>query len=80
MDDTLAPGARLGFGDEPTTLAGEGPRSDEFFLGTATSVPVARSTTRVPPRTGATTATARRRRAAAPAGDVSGSHDASPLG
>ena len=48
MDDTLAPGARLGFGDE-ATLAGEGPRSDEFFLGTATSVPVARSTTRVPP-------------------------------
>ena len=34
MDDTLAPGAQLGFGDE-TTLAGEGPRSDEFFLGAA---------------------------------------------
>ena len=49
MDDTLAPGARLGFGDETATLAGEGPRSDEFFMGTATSVPVARSTTRVPP-------------------------------
>jgi len=49
MDDTLAPGARLGFGDEPATLAGEGPNSDEFFMGTATSVPVARSTTRVPP-------------------------------
>jgi protein phosphatase len=48
MDDTLAPGAQLGFGDE-ATLAGEGPRSDEFFLGAATSVPVARSTTRVPP-------------------------------
>jgi hypothetical protein len=49
MDDTLAPGSRLGFGDEPATLAQQGPRSDEFFLGTATSVPVARSTTRVPP-------------------------------
>jgi len=46
--DTLAPGARLGFGDEPATMAGEGPHSDEFFMGTATSVPVARSTTRVP--------------------------------
>ncbi len=49
MDDTLAPGARLGFGDEPATLAGEGPHSDEFFMGTATSMPVARSTSRVPP-------------------------------
>ncbi len=48
MDDTLAPGARLGFGDDQATLALEGPRSDEFFMGTATSVPVARSTTRVP--------------------------------
>ena len=78
MDDTLAPGARLGFGDEPTTLAGEGPRSDEFFLGSATSVPVARSTTRVPPHR-RHDRHPRRRRAAAPAGDVSGSHDASPL-
>ena len=33
--DTLAPGARLGFGDEPLTLAEVGPRSDEFFLGAA---------------------------------------------
>ncbi len=48
-DDTLAPGARLSFGDETTTLADSGPRSDEFLLGTAASVPVARSTTRVPP-------------------------------
>jgi PPM family protein phosphatase len=48
-DETLAPGSRLLFGDEPATLAETGPRSDEFFLGTATSVPVARSTTRVPP-------------------------------
>jgi hypothetical protein len=49
MDDTLAPGSRLGFGDEPSKLAEQGPRSDEFFLGTAASVPVARSSTRVPP-------------------------------
>jgi PPM family protein phosphatase len=46
MDDTLAPGARLGFGDDTMTLAVEGPRSDEFFIGAA--VPVARSSTRVP--------------------------------
>ena len=49
QDDTLAPGARLSFGDEPTTLAESGPRSDEFLLGAAASVPVARSTARVPP-------------------------------
>ncbi len=49
LSDTLAPGARLGFGDETTTLAEEGPRSDEFFLGAAAAVPVARATTRVPP-------------------------------
>jgi serine/threonine protein phosphatase PrpC len=48
MDDTLAPGAHVGFDDQPT-LAGQGPPSDEFFMGTATSVPVARSTARVPP-------------------------------
>ena len=48
-DDTLAPGSRLLFGDQPATLAETGPRSDEFFLGTTASVPVARSTTRVPP-------------------------------
>jgi serine/threonine protein phosphatase PrpC len=48
MDDTLAPGSRLLFGGEPTTLAETGPRSDEFLLGT-TSMPVARATTRVPP-------------------------------
>jgi protein phosphatase len=44
--DTLAPGARLGFGDETKTLAVEGPRSDEFFI--SASVPVARTSTRVP--------------------------------
>jgi serine/threonine protein phosphatase PrpC len=47
--DTLAPGARLGFGGDPTTLAEEGPRSDEFFAGSPSgSVPVARTSTRVP--------------------------------
>jgi hypothetical protein len=52
-DDTLAPGAQLVFGDEPATLAETGPRSDEFFMGAATAaVPVARSTTRVPPPPG----------------------------
>jgi hypothetical protein len=50
-DDTLAPGAHLAFGGQ-ATLADTGPRSDEFFLGTAASVPVARSTTRVPPPPG----------------------------
>jgi protein phosphatase len=50
VDDTLAPGSRLGFGDEHLTLAEEGPRSDEFFLGSATgAMPVARTTTRVAP-------------------------------
>ena len=33
-------------------LAETGPRSDEFFLGAAAAVPVARSTTRVPPPPG----------------------------
>jgi hypothetical protein len=47
--DTLAPGARLGFGDETATLAEDGPHSDEFFLGAGAAVPVARATTRVPP-------------------------------
>jgi serine/threonine protein phosphatase PrpC len=49
QDQTLAPGSRLVFGDEPATLAETGPRSDEFFMGATASVPVARSTTRVPP-------------------------------
>jgi protein phosphatase len=49
QDETLAPGAQLTFGGEPTTLAETGPRSDEFFMGAAASVPVARSTARVPP-------------------------------
>jgi PPM family protein phosphatase len=44
--DTIAPGARLDFGDEPKTLAVEGPRSEEFFIDAA--VPVARTSTRVP--------------------------------
>ncbi|MFZ0248367.1 MAG: Stp1/IreP family PP2C-type Ser/Thr phosphatase [Acidimicrobiales bacterium] len=49
QDETLAPGSRLAFGGEPATLAETGPRSDEFFVGAATAVPVARSTARVPP-------------------------------
>ncbi len=49
QDETLAPGAHLAFGDEGATLAETGPRSDEFFMGAAASVPVARSTARVPP-------------------------------
>ena len=48
-DDTLAPGARLGFGPEETVLAEVGPRSDEFFVGAGSSAPLSRSTTRVPP-------------------------------
>jgi hypothetical protein len=52
LDDTLAPGSRLAFGDEPATLAETGPRSDEFFMGAAAAVPVARSTARVPPPPG----------------------------
>ena len=48
-DRTRAPRDRLVFGDEPAKLAGSGPRSEEFFMGTTASVPVARSTTRVPP-------------------------------
>jgi protein phosphatase len=47
--DTLAPGARLGFGDESARLAEDGPRSDEFFLEAIAAAPVARATTRVPP-------------------------------
>ena len=53
LDETLAPGSRLAFGDEPATLAETGPRSDEFFVGAASgAVPVARSTARVPPPPG----------------------------
>ena len=53
LDETLAPGSRLAFGDEPATLAETGPRSDEFFVGAAGgAVPVARSTARVPPPPG----------------------------
>ncbi|HEY1652845.1 MAG TPA: Stp1/IreP family PP2C-type Ser/Thr phosphatase [Acidimicrobiales bacterium] len=46
--DTLAPGARLGFGGDATKLGEEGPRSDEFFQGSGAAVPVARTSTRVP--------------------------------
>ncbi|HXN61983.1 MAG TPA: Stp1/IreP family PP2C-type Ser/Thr phosphatase [Acidimicrobiales bacterium] len=49
--EALAPGARLGFGDEQDQagLAEEGPHSDEFFVGSIASVPLSRSTSRVPP-------------------------------
>ena len=61
--DTLAPGARLGFGTESRTLGEEGPRSDEFFLGSG-AVPVARASTRVPlaERTPAPPDTSRKRK------------------
>jgi protein phosphatase len=53
--DALAPGARLGFSGQGTDLGADGPGSGEFFLGNTGTVPVARSTTRVPvaPRPGA---------------------------
>jgi serine/threonine protein phosphatase PrpC len=49
--DALSRGARLGFGDDKdhATLAEEGPHSDEFFVGSVASVPLSRSTARVPP-------------------------------
>ena len=49
--DALARGARLGFGDEQdqAALGDDGPQSDEFFAGSIASVPLSRSTTRVPP-------------------------------
>jgi serine/threonine protein phosphatase PrpC len=47
IDDTLAPGSRLGF-DADTSLADSGPRSDEFFLGSLGATPVARASARVP--------------------------------
>ena len=44
----LAPGVQLfGFGDEQSTLAEQGPRSDKFF-DAGVSVPVSRSTSRCP--------------------------------
>jgi serine/threonine protein phosphatase PrpC len=61
--DTLAPGARLGFGGETTSLGEEGPRSDEFFVGSG-AVSVARTSTRVPlaERTPAPTDISRKRK------------------
>ena len=49
--DALSRGARLGFGDDKdhASLAEEGPHSDEFFVGSVASVPLSRSTARVPP-------------------------------
>jgi protein phosphatase len=60
--DTLAPGARLGFGSETGTLGEVGPRSDEFFGGSTASVPVARTSTRVPVAPTATPQAAARRK------------------
>jgi PPM family protein phosphatase len=49
--EALTPGARLGFGDEQdhATLSEEAPDSDEFLVGSISSAPLSRSTTRVPP-------------------------------
>jgi hypothetical protein len=47
--DALAPGARLGFSGQTPELAVEEANSGEFFLGAPGAVPLARSTTRVPP-------------------------------
>ncbi len=48
VDDTLAPGSRLGFGAD-SSLAELGPRSDQFFLGSVDSAaPLARASARVP--------------------------------
>src|SRR6202042_3578278 len=47
IDNTLAPGSRLGFGAD-SSLAESGPRSDEFFLGSVDSAPLARASARVP--------------------------------
>jgi serine/threonine protein phosphatase PrpC len=47
--DALAPGSRLGFAGQGTTLTDQGAQSAEFFRSDSGSVPVARSTVRVPP-------------------------------
>ncbi len=47
IDDTLAPGSRLGF-DADSSLADSGPNSDQFFLGSVDSAPLARASARVP--------------------------------
>ncbi len=47
VDNTLAPGSRLGF-DADTSLADSGPHSDQFFLGAVDSAPLARASARVP--------------------------------
>jgi hypothetical protein len=47
--DTLAPGARLGFSGQPTEMVRPESPSGEFFRSDSGSVPVARSTVRVPP-------------------------------
>ena len=47
--DTLAPGARLGFSSQGPDLSSDAPRSGEFFVAEPGTVPLARSTTTVPP-------------------------------
>jgi serine/threonine protein phosphatase PrpC len=47
--DALAPGAQLGFSGPDTELSDSAPTSGQFFAGTAT-VPLARSSLRVPPK------------------------------
>jgi len=47
--DTLAPGARLGFAVPGSDLGTDAQQSGEFFRGATGSMPVARSTARVPP-------------------------------
>ena len=42
VDDTLAPGSRLGF-DADSFVGGLGPHSDQFFLGSVDSAPLARA-------------------------------------
>ena len=52
QDETLAPGARLAFGDDPPRWRRRGRAATSSSWVTAASVPVARSTTRVPPPPG----------------------------
>ena len=81
-DDTLAPGSRLGFGDEPLALAETGPRSDEFFLGRRRRrrcpLPVRRRVCRRPLRAWPVAPKRRRRRAGGRAAVASVFRGASP--
>ncbi len=48
--DALAPGAQLGFSGPDTQLSKGGPGSGEFLVGQAGTVPLARTSLRVPPK------------------------------